>query len=68
MIGIEITKEKPGKWKTEPLPIAKRDSIANVRHWKKEGSPVYEPPKDIALHPTSVIEYTGIFVSMLVSG
>lgn len=59
-IGIVMNKEPSSRWSRVPLPLSKRDPILAVQHWEREGGVPYTPPSDIPLHPTSVIEYTGI--------
>ena len=64
--GIPVSKEPSSRWSRVPLPLSKRDPILAVQHWEREGSVPYTPPSDIPLHPTSVIEYTGAFLRLVV--
>ena len=50
-----------GKWKRSELQLSNRKSIPSVCHWEKEGEPQEVPPSDIPIHPSCIIEYTGMF-------
>ena len=55
-----MNKEKAKSWTQVALPLAGRDKIDKVVHWERVGSTPAVPPADISLHPTFIVEYTGI--------
>ena len=60
-VGIEITKEKAKKWMKVVLPLGQGNAIKAIKHWVREDAKPYQPPTDIPLHPTSVMNITSIF-------
>ena len=48
------------RWKRSELQLSNRKSIPSVCHWGKEGEPQEAPPSDIPIHPSCIVEYTGM--------
>lgn len=63
-----MSKRKASKWELVPLQISKGKKSECLKHWEKVGEASVDPPSDVSVHPTCVIEYTGEIVDGFVSG
>ena len=63
-----MSKRKASKWELVPLQIPKGKKSEHVKHWEKVGEGSMDPPNDVSVHPTCVIEYTGDIVTRVVIG